>query len=193
MNNVCIIPARAGSTRIPKKNIKDFYGKPIIAYSIEAAQRSELFDSIIVTTDGEDIAAVADSYGATVFTRSRAMAHNDIGTQEVTKDVLSELIGVDYACCLYATVPMIDDIELRKAHAHLRFNSRLDYVIPVANWLEDPGRWYFGKASSFLNEVPLIGAGTAMMRVDKNRSIDINTPEDWDKAEKMYERLIGSF
>ena len=83
MSAVAIIPARGGSRRILHKNIREFMGRPIIAYSIEAAQKSGLFEDIIVSTDSEEIAQVAANYDAHVSFRPPALCHNDIGTQEV--------------------------------------------------------------------------------------------------------------
>lgn len=121
MKNICIIPARGGSKRIPRKNIKDFLGKPIIAYSIEAALKSELFDEVMVSTDDEEIAAIAKQYGAQVpFLRSAETA-NDFAT---TADVLLEVLEMyreqghdfDNLCCLYATAPFVKAERLRECY-----------------------------------------------------------------------------
>ena len=88
--NIAIIPARGGSKRIPRKNIKDFFGKPIIAYSIEAAINSDLFDEIMVSTDDEEIAEVAKKYGAKVpFMRSKKNADDSSITSDVIEEVLN--------------------------------------------------------------------------------------------------------
>jgi len=109
---VAIIPARGGSKRIPQKNIKDFYGKPLIAYSIEVALSSKLFDSVIVSTDDKEIATVAKKYGADVpFLRPKALADDFTGTEDVIThalDYLKEKGEVyDYACTIYATAPLL--------------------------------------------------------------------------------------
>jgi N-acylneuraminate cytidylyltransferase len=120
MKKLCIIPARGGSKRIPRKNIKDFLGKPIIAYSIEAALKSGLFDEVMVSTDDEEIAEVAKHYGASVpFFRSMETA-NDYAT---TVDVLLEVIDTykqlgkdfDIICCLYSTAPFVTSERLKEA------------------------------------------------------------------------------
>lgn len=195
MSSICIIPARGGSTRIPKKNIKHFFGKPIIEYSIDAAKRADVFDRIIVSTDDADIAEVALAAGAELHNRPDYLAVNEVGTQEVIQEALKDMIRwkdfeAQYVCCLYATNPMIDPIELSQAHAHLRFNSNLNYVVPVAKWLQDPGRWYFGRTQAFLVGISLLSATTRILPVDANRSIDINTEDDWKQAEKMYQDLL---
>ena len=89
MKNLCIIPARGGSKRIPRKNIKVFLGKPIMAYSIEAALKSDLFDEVMVSTDDEEFAEVAKKFGANVpFLRSEATANDYAGTEDVIFEVL---------------------------------------------------------------------------------------------------------
>lgn len=113
MNNLALIPARGGSKRIPRKNIKNFLGKPIIAYSIEVAINSNLFDEIMVSTDDEEIAEVAIKYGAKVpFKRSKKNSDDYSTTIDVIKEVLVEYnnkfnINFDNACCIYPTAPLI--------------------------------------------------------------------------------------
>ncbi|WP_421510721.1 pseudaminic acid cytidylyltransferase [Enterobacter sp. JS8-1] len=117
--NVAIIPARGGSKRIPRKNIKEFCGKPMIAWSIEAAQKSGVFDRIIVSTDDEEIAEVARQYGAEVpFMRPEELSNDFAGTIPVIRHATDWLIShdcaVDFVCCIYATAPFIraEDIVL---------------------------------------------------------------------------------
>ncbi len=110
--NIAVIPARGGSKRIPKKNIKEFMGKPIIAYSIEAAIESKLFDHIIVSTDDNEIAEVAKSYGATVpFMRPNELADDFTGTTPVVRHAANWFTEnqqkPDYICCIYSTAPFI--------------------------------------------------------------------------------------
>jgi len=109
---VAVIPARGGSKRIPKKNIKEFFGKPIISYSIKAAIDSKLFDKVIVSTDCKNIAQIASKYGAEVpFMRPKELSGDFLGTHEVVGHALKWLEDfgheVDYACCIYATASMI--------------------------------------------------------------------------------------
>ncbi len=118
--NVAIIPARGGSKRIPGKNIKEFAGKPIIAYSIRAARECGLFDRIIVSTDSERIAEVAKSAGAEVpFVRPPELSDDHTPTAPVLKhavDCLQEDGGqVDYFCCIYPTAPFIVPGDLENA------------------------------------------------------------------------------
>ncbi len=130
MSNVAIIPARGGSKRIPGKNIKDFCGKPMIAYSIEAAIKSELFDRIIVSTDSEEIAKVAQEYGAeTPFMRSAELATDQADCVDVVLDMLKQLkrekFNYEYACCIYATAPFVQENFLKEGLRQLMASDSL--------------------------------------------------------------------
>jgi len=188
MSAIAIIPARGGSVRIPRKNIRSFWGKPIMAYSIIAAQESGVFDKILVSTDDKEIAAVADRYGADVWWRPQDDGTK--GTQEVTAGVLREHHGYDFACCLYATAPMVFPTDLVRGDDHL-FKSTFDYVVSVGEWLKDPGMFYFGRARAFLSDAPLLSVRTGILPVNAHRCCDINTEEDWLRAERMYAELKG--
>ena len=109
---IAVIPARGGSKRIPRKNIRVFCGKPIIAYSIAAAQQTGLFDQVVVSTDDEEIATVAREFGATTpFIRPKEIADDFTGTNAVVKHAVawfnSQSNDVTHACCLYATAPLV--------------------------------------------------------------------------------------
>lgn len=139
MSNLCIIPARGGSKRIPRKNIRDFLGKPIIAYSIETALASGLFDEVMVSTDDEEIAAVAREYGAEVpFMRSPDTADDFAGLGDVVDDVKAEYqrlnIRFDYICCLLPTAPMVTTQIIRKGFDELLKLSNADSVRPVVRF-----------------------------------------------------------
>lgn len=128
MKNICIIPARGGSKRIPRKNIKPFMGKPIIAYSIEAALKSGLFEEVMVSTDDEEIAAVAMQYGAKVpFMRSAETANDYATTFDVIEEVLNtykaEERFFDVVCCIYATAPFVSDVKLQTSYRSLVENG----------------------------------------------------------------------
>lgn len=121
---LCVIPARGGSKRIPRKNIKPFSGKPIIAYSIDAARESGLFDLIIVSTDDREIAEVAVSYGAQVpFTRPVELSDDYTSTNDVVKHCINWCMNndmpVSYVCCLYATAPFVTSEYLKKGYQQL--------------------------------------------------------------------------
>jgi len=118
---VAIIPARGGSKRIPGKNIRPFEGKPIISYSIDAAKKADVFDRIIVSTDSDEIADVARSYGAEVpFVRPAEIADDYTGTSEVIIHALSWLknnsCDVNYICCIYPMAPLIQPHYIRQGY-----------------------------------------------------------------------------
>jgi len=135
MKNLAIIPARGGSKRIPKKNIRDFLGKPIIAYSIETALKSNMFSEVIVTTDSEEIAKVATSFGATVpFLRSKKSSNDYAPLADVIDEVLAyykHKKEFDFICCLLPTVPLINKKNLKKGLEILTTDNSIDSVKPV--------------------------------------------------------------
>lgn len=143
-NAVCIITARGGSKRIPRKNIRDFCGKPIIAYSIEAALKSGLFNEIMVSTDDSEIAAIAESYGAKVpFMRSAETSDDFATTADVINEVLAEYEKrgreFEIVCCVYPTAPFVTAADLIEAFALLE-TSGLSMVQPVAEFDFPPQR-----------------------------------------------------
>lgn len=138
MKNLCIIPARGGSKRIPRKNIKLFLGKPIIAYSIEAALKSGLFAEVMVSTDDEEIAEVSKQYGAKVpFMRSAVTASDFATTADVLKEVLSKYqeLGLEFDnfCCFYATAPLVQSKDVVSAFERLQ-SSDFTCVYPVVQF-----------------------------------------------------------
>ena len=144
MKNIAIITARGGSKRIPKKNIKEFCGKPIIAYSIEAALNSGMYDEVMVSTDSEEIAEIAKKYGAQVpFLRSEKTS-NDFAT---TRDVLDEVIeeykkrgkSFDFMTCIYPTAPFVTAQKLKEAVTKL-YDSDADWAMPVTAYSFPPQR-----------------------------------------------------
>ena len=159
--SVAIITARGGSKRIPRKNIKDFMGKPIIAYSVLAALQSGVFDEVMVSTDDEEIAEVAKKYGASVpFFRSKENSDDISNTNDVLKEVLTiyKNSGKDftYACCIYPTAPFVTADKLKAALKILE-ESGADSVIPVTEF-------------SF----PILRS----FNIDKNSKIAFNWPEN---------------
>jgi pseudaminic acid cytidylyltransferase len=189
--NIAIIPARGGSRRIPKKNIRPFFGKPIIAYSIEAAKASGLFGRVCVSTDDQEIASIALAFEAEVLERPPSFAQDDVGTQEVMRGALAALRkasngSIDYACCIYATAPLMSLDDLAYG---LDVLVRYDYSFTFsvgANPLRDAGQFYWGNVEAFLKADPLIGPDTGMIPISESRICDINTEDDWLRAERMY-------
>lgn len=123
--SIAIIPARGGSKRIPRKNIKDFQGKPLIAYSIEAALSSKLFDKVIVSTDDEEIATIAKQYGAQIpFIRPKELSDDFSGTDDVVNHAINYLKEngqeYDYVCTIYATAPLLQSKYLIEGFNQLK-------------------------------------------------------------------------
>lgn len=184
MKTVAIIPARRNSVRIPGKNWKEFHGKPIIQYSIETAQRSRLFDHIIVSTDGDEIEKIALRCGAWVF--KRPVDDGLRGTQDVAAEALAydRICGHALACVIYPTAPMLTALDLWHGMNLMHTSGSVySYAIDVHN--RDCGMFYWGPAMAF-GAIPLVPEASSVLRIPEDRAIDINTPEDWAKAEQMY-------
>lgn len=224
--DVAMIPARGGSKRIPRKNIKPFFGKPVIAYSIELALNSGLFERVIVSTDDEEIADIARAYGAEIpFLRPPHLSDDHASTNDVIAHSLDWLAHegqvVDVMCCIQATAPFIAVDDLLQARALLQGDveyvfAATEYAYPVARsfaltdnqrvamlWPEnysrrsqdltpvyhDAGMFYFGRAASFRAGKPLFGSYATPYLVPHYRVHDIDTPDDWYRAEKYYQVL----
>lgn len=143
---IAIITARGGSKRIPKKNIREFCGKPIIAYSIEAALKSNLFDEVMVSTDSEEIAEVARRYGAKVpFMRSEKTSDDFATTAEVLMEVLEEYEkrgrNYKYMACIYPTAPFVTSDKLIYGMELLK-NGNTNMVMPAVEFSYPPQRGY---------------------------------------------------
>ncbi len=138
MSIIAIITARGGSKRIPKKNIKDFFGKPMLSYAIQSALESNLFDEVMVSTDSEEIAGVARAYKATVpFMRSKKTSDDFAITHDVLEEVLSEYkkLGKEFdeLCCIYPCVPFLRPQTLIDAYNLLK-RKEANALIPVCKY-----------------------------------------------------------
>jgi len=182
---IAIIPARAGSVRIPGKNMKPFHGKPIVQYSIEKAMESCLFEKIVVSSDSLVTVGLANQFGVDGQYRPKAFADAVTGTQAVARYVLQCNKGYDFACVIYATAPMMSIKDLKQGLELLKRDGR-PYVYSVGPDWQDAGQFYWGDTMTFLRGVPLEDPMTAKMRIDASRVCDINTPEEWSRAEEMY-------
>lgn len=136
--NLCVIPARGGSKRIPLKNIKLFHGKPIISYSIEAALQSKCFQQVVVSTDSKDIASVAKRCGAEIpFFRPDELSEDSTGTIPVIKHAIEWFnkkgMTPTNVCCIYATAPFVLSEDLSKAFEQLKKNQA-DYCFSVTSF-----------------------------------------------------------
>ena len=144
MKTIAIITARGGSKRIPKKNIKEFCGKPIMAYSIEAALSSGVFDEVMVSTDSEEIATIAREYGAAVpFMRSPETSNDFATTADVIKEVIQSYkeknIEFEYLCCIYPTAPFVTARKLQESMQKL-LSAEADSLMPVVQFSFPPQR-----------------------------------------------------
>jgi len=227
--NVAIIPARGGSKRIPGKNIRDFLGTPIIAYSIEAAQKSGLFDEIIVSTDDPAIAEVALKFGATVpFMRPPDIADDFAPIMDVLKNAVAwyaeQKLPLHYICCIYATAPFVSGDNLITGLEALQKSDKGSsmsvgkFTYPVQRALQlgadgslemidkthlltrsqDLPEAYMD-AAQFIWTTPvtlekckisLLEQGMVPVVIPTSRVQDIDTLEDWDRAEALY-RILG--
>jgi pseudaminic acid cytidylyltransferase len=224
---VAIIPARGGSKRIPQKNIRSFAGKPIIGYSIAAAHQAGLFDRVIVSTDSEEIAAVASACGAEVpFRRPAELADDHTGTTAVLLHALEALEGAGQACeaycCIYATSPFIRPSDLRRGYELLcarqastvfsvttfpypvsralrvREDGRVEMFWPqhldarsqdLPEAYHDAGQFYWGRTERLKEERRLFTADSYPVVLPRYLVQDIDTPEDWATAERMFDVL----
>lgn len=198
--SVAIIPARGGSSRIPRKNIRPFFGKPIIAYSIATALATKLFDRIYVSTEDPEIAGVAVAHGAQVLTRPSTLAANEVGTQDVMAHACShlKLNPAELVACIYATAPLMRVTDLLRAAAMLEQRPLSPYVYscalkPLRNYdlLHDAGQFYLGQAGTFVAGVPLTADDVLKLIVPNEFVCDINEEADWARAEQMYAAAHG--
>lgn len=187
---IALIPARGGSQRIPRKNVRDFRGRPIIEYSIEAAKRTGLFDAVWVTTDDHEIERLAIANGCQVF--RRPPDDGSRGTQEVAREVLMELPDVDECCVIYATCPLIVPADIHRCAAVLKKPGALYAMTVQTDPLADAGAIYFGNAAAFRVKAPLIAEHTVMVPMPAGRVQDINTEADWLEAERKFDAWKGN-
>lgn len=224
--NIAIIPARGGSKRIPRKNIKLFSGKPLIAFSIEVALESRLFDRVIVSTDDQEIASIAQSYGAEVpFIRPKELSDDYTGTGEVVEHALASIQAsgeqYNYLCTIYATAPLLQKeflIEgfnkLKNSKAQQAFsvtsmpfpiqrcfkvnkNGRCEMFQPehffsrsqdLEEAYQDAGQFYWKDLNKPESDITF-GNGSIPIILPRHLVQDIDTPEDWQQAELMYQLL----
>jgi pseudaminic acid cytidylyltransferase len=226
--NIAVIPARGGSKRIPRKNIKNFHGKPLIAYSIEVAQKSCLFDKIIVSTDDEEIAEVSKKYGAEVpFIRPKELSDDFSGTDVVTKHALQTLSengeNFDFVCTIYATAPFLREEYLQEGLEKLKNSDAINsfsatsfpfsiqrafklvdgrsemfqpenYSVRSQDLEEafhDAGQFYWSRVGASSDEV-LFSKDSIPIILPRYLVQDIDTLEDWKRAEVMYQVLNRS-
>ncbi len=191
---VAIIPARSGSKRLPNKNRLLFHGKPIIAYSIETAMRSGLFSHVLVSTDDGNIAEICYPLGAEPFMRPDRLADDLSGTPEVIQHAVRTVepaMDADFICCIYPCAPLMTVEDLHAGYDAIKVGG-IDFTFAMGtDPVADAGAWYWGTREAWLEGLPLIGSDTLMIPIPPNRVCDINTREDFERAEKMYVALHG--
>ncbi|MBR0129657.1 MAG: pseudaminic acid cytidylyltransferase [Neisseriaceae bacterium] len=227
---LCIIPARGGSKRIPRKNIKLFHGKPMIAYSIQAALKSACFEHIIVSTDDKEIAQVAREHGATTpFMRPENLADDFATTGDVMRHAISEMQKQGWqgeqVCCLYATAPFVQEEKLQEGLAGLQ-KHHADFALAVTaysspiqrSWsinhrgqlimnnpemfamrsqdlsenFYDVGQFCWGTYQAWTQPIDFKAAHIYPVIIPHYLAQDIDTAEDWVRAESMYRVLMDN-
>jgi pseudaminic acid cytidylyltransferase len=225
---IAVIPARGGSKRVPRKNIRAFAGLPMISYSIAAASRAGLFDRIIVSTDDEEIAGVAKSCGAEVpFMRPAELSDDRTGTMEVVAHAIDYLgadgvSGLSSVCCIYATAPFIRHSDLRLGLEILESGqwqyvfAATDFAAPIfrsfrkdasgglemffpqyfpvrsqdlPEALHDAGQFYWGRPAAWLSRAAVFDRLSTVVLLPRWRVHDIDTEDDWRRAELVWNAL----
>jgi pseudaminic acid cytidylyltransferase len=224
---LAVIPARGGSKRIPRKNIRLFLGVPMLTRTISMIKATNLFDHIVVSTDDDEIAEVALSAGAQVPFRRPPDLSNDIaGTLPVVIHAIREMQArgalLREVCCVYPAAVLSRPSDVRNSHALLA-SADVDYVFTATSFpfpiqralrkttngfcemywpqhretrsqdlepaFHDAGQFYFGKLNSWLESRPIFGSRSKMLELPRYRVQDIDTPEDWVRAEMIYRLL----
>ena len=224
---LCVIPARGGSKRIPRKNIRKFCGKPMIAWSIEAALKADIFERIIVSTDDLEIKDIALSCGAEVpFLRPDYLSDDHTDTRMVVEHeiniLLSEGSKIDDVCCLYATAPFVTAEDIRKGHTKLMDAEKecavyaaVSFPFPIQRAVfidnqgyasavdktslrmrsqdlpeayHDAGQFCWATADTWLKQLQILDIGKPLI-IPRWRAQDIDTEEDWIRAELMHQAI----
>jgi pseudaminic acid cytidylyltransferase len=224
---LAVIPARGGSKRIPRKNIRPFCGRPMIAWSIEAAMQSGCFQQVVVSTDDDEIADIARAWGAGVpFKRPANLADDHTATLPVIAHAIEwyQHHGdiPTHICCVYATAPFVQSEDIRTGLSLLERHG-CDYVFPVTSYpfpvqrairitpsgrvemfnpenfntrsqdleeaYHDAGQFYWGLSEAWLKKRPIFSSGATPLVLPRYRVQDIDTMEDWEMAERMFEAM----
>jgi pseudaminic acid cytidylyltransferase len=222
--NIAVIPARGGSKRIPRKNIKEFNGKPMISWPIKMALSSGLFDHVIVSTDDKEIAVISTKHGAeTPFIRPPELSDDFCNTEEVIAHAISwmqsEKWEVDLICCIYPTSIFFNEAELKKGYEAIK-NGDWTYAFSVTDFeypifrsfkehpdggvemfypenfekrsqdlpeaLHDAGQFYWGNPEAWIKNLNLFGRHSFPVKLPRWRVQDIDTKDDWKRAEFLF-------
>jgi pseudaminic acid cytidylyltransferase len=224
---LAVIPARGGSKRIPRKNVKPFCGKPMIAWSIEAALQSGCFDRVVVSTDDAEIGEIAQQYGAQVpFVRPAELSNDYIGTIPVIRHAIEWFNDQGHmpvqVCCIYATAPFVRATDIRHG-LDILTSAGSDYAFSVTSYpfpiqravrinplgrvemfspehfntrsqdleeaYHDAGQFYWGRATAWLAGKVIFGPQAAAIQLPRYRVQDIDTVEDWQMAEYLFQTV----
>lgn len=227
---LAVIPARGGSKRIPRKNVRPFGGKPMMVWSIEAAIDSGCFDRVLVSTDDAEISQMARDHGAEVpFLRPPELSDDHTGTVPViahaTQWMQAQGEAADVVCCIYATAPFVRAEDLQRGLDVLQA-IQCDYAFSVTSYAfpiqrairiapggrlamvqpehlntrsqdleeayHDAGQFYWGQASAWLDHRPIFSPASAPVMLPRHRVQDIDTPEDWERAEWLFKAMRAS-
>ena len=223
MRRIAVIPARGGSKRIPRKNLREFHGRPMLSYAIEAAAASGVFDHVLVSTEDDEIASCALRYGAAVpFRRPPELADDHSTTTAVMADAVAACARMGWHagqfCCIYPAVPLLSADILVEALRLLEADD-CAYVFPVIRFaspiqralrrlpdgatrpfhpefvstrtqdlepaFHDAGQFYWGRSAAWLAGLSPHEHGRTLV-IPADRSVDIDTPADWARAEALY-------
>ena len=226
---LAVIPARGGSKRIPRKNIRPFHGKPMLAWSIELARACGVFDQIVVSTDDPDIAAIARQWGAAVpFVRPAVLSDDHAGTTAVighaSQWARDAGLQPEAVCCIYATAPFLQAADVLRGLALLESGSWAyafsvtDFAAPIFRAfaaqpdggiamffpehfatrsqdlpvaLHDAGQFYWGRPQAWIDGLRIFDHHSAPVPIPRWRVQDIDTPDDWVRAELLAPVILG--
>jgi pseudaminic acid cytidylyltransferase len=228
---LALIPARGGSKRIPRKNIRPFCGQPMLSWVINAAARSGCFERIIVSTDDPEVADVAQQFGAEVpFARPAALSDDHTGLIDVIRHAIGEMIPApgtdDWVCNLLATAALLRAEDLRSSWKLIESRQDVDFALSVASFpapiqralrldqasrvsmfdpdqfpkrsqdlepaFHDAGQFCWGRAQAWLKVSNVFTPRCLAVRLPPHRVQDIDTPEDWQRAEWLFKCLRES-
>ena len=193
--SIAIITARGGSKRIKNKNIINFYGKPIISYSILAAKKSKLFDKIYICTDSKKIKKVSTRYGAKFISyRLKKLSDDHTGTYDVIKNFIKKnKIRSKYICCIYPTAPLMQPTDLKKGLNLLKKNQ--DQYIYSANTYKkkyvDSGQFYWGTLHTWKKKKNILNKNSIKLKILNKYAHDLNTYDDLKILKSKKKKILS--
>lgn len=196
--NIAIIPCKGTSSRLPGKNIREFFGKPMVSYAVETARKSGLFDRVFISTRDPGVIEVAKSIGCPIIMRPFELSeinHPDCGTHEVTRHGIhafkkSTGHDVEIAACIYPCSPLMTVGDLAQAWKAL-YRPGAWWAYGVGPDGKDSGTFYLGPYEAWWDRLPMKPDSPHVwpIQIPVERCCDINTPEDWDRAEQLYKAM----